>query len=68
MGVKDHADRAEKEIASARCVVLTISDTRKAETDESRAGSTFWVGASSNRIGSRRSAGWSWTPAPAGWG
>ncbi|HTF57935.1 MAG TPA: molybdenum cofactor biosynthesis protein B [Planctomycetota bacterium] len=35
MGAKDHADRAEKEITSARCVVLTVSDTRKAETDES---------------------------------
>jgi molybdenum cofactor biosynthesis protein B len=35
MGAKDHAERAEREIPSATCAVLTVSDTRTPENDES---------------------------------
>jgi len=35
MGVKDHSESADREIGPARCYILTVSDTRKPETDES---------------------------------
>src|SRR6266850_5710888 len=35
MGVQDHSESADREIGPARCFILTVSDTRKPETDES---------------------------------
>lgn len=54
MGAKDHADRAEQEIASARCVVLTISDTRTTETDESGRKAAEILAAAGHAVADRR--------------
>ncbi len=35
MGVKDHSESAARDVGAARCHVLTVSDTRKPESDES---------------------------------
>lgn len=35
MGAKDHVENAAREVGAARCHVLTVSDSRKPETDES---------------------------------
>ncbi|HZN63594.1 MAG TPA: molybdenum cofactor biosynthesis protein B [Planctomycetota bacterium] len=35
MTVKDHSEGAARDIGAARCHVLTVSDTRRPETDES---------------------------------
>src|SRR5262245_40491787 len=46
MGAKDHSESADREGAAARCHVLTVSDTRTAETDESgRAAAGLLTGA-----------------------
>ncbi|HEY3225853.1 MAG TPA: molybdenum cofactor biosynthesis protein B [Planctomycetota bacterium] len=54
MGAKDHADRAEKEITSARCVVLTVSDTRTVETDESGRKAADILAAAGHTVADRR--------------
>jgi len=54
MGVKDHSERADREIASARCVVLTISDTRTTETDESGRKAAEILAAAGHAVADRR--------------
>jgi molybdenum cofactor biosynthesis protein B len=35
MGAQDHSENARREVGAVRCVLLTVSDSRRPETDES---------------------------------
>jgi molybdenum cofactor biosynthesis protein B len=35
MGAQDHAENARREVGAVRCCLLTVSDSRRPETDES---------------------------------
>lgn len=52
MGVQDHAKSAEREVA--RCCILTVSDSRTAETDESGRAAAALLEAAGHSIMKRR--------------
>jgi molybdenum cofactor biosynthesis protein B len=54
MGVKEHSDSADREIGAARCHILTVSDTRKAETDESGRAAAGLLEAGGHVVADRR--------------
>jgi molybdenum cofactor biosynthesis protein B len=54
MGVKDHSDSADREIGPAKCHILTVSDTRKPETDESAAAAAELLEAAGHKVEKRR--------------
>src|SRR5688572_24786478 len=54
MGVKDHAESADREIGAAKCHILTVSDTRAAESDESGRAAAGLLTAAGHVVADRR--------------
>src|SRR5688572_1769383 len=54
MGAEDHAESARREVGAVRCFLLTVSDSRRPETDESGKVAAELLEAAGHRIESRR--------------
>ena len=54
MGAKDHVESAGRDATAARCHILTVSDTRKPETDESGRAAAGLLEAGGHVVAGRR--------------
>ena len=54
MGAQDHAESARREVGAVRCHLLTVSDSRKPETDESGKVAAELLEAAGHKVEKRR--------------
>jgi molybdenum cofactor biosynthesis protein B len=54
MGVKDHSESADREVTAASCHVLTVSDSRTAENDESGKAAAGLLAGAGHAVADRR--------------